>query len=159
MGRRPIALSGVLIVAILAVLYAASPAASAVAVADVPDDLAAALAAQGWVTEHVPVLQRPAFARDVTPQMAVDSARKQFGMAGDAEAYVALATLSNGPHLGDETTPLEISGRPAYVVQITGLSLPPLGGHAQTMEQMMHHELIVLVDAHSGAWLVATDFR
>jgi hypothetical protein len=47
--------------------------------------------------------------------------------------------------------------RLAYAVQVTGLELYPMGG--PTSPERVHDELIVFIDARTGAEIMATTFR
>jgi hypothetical protein len=68
----------------------------------------------------------------------------------------------DGYHQGDERSPLVIEDRSVIAVQITGLSMPPLGGgygDPPTDPSDYNTELVVFVDAATGEYLMATTVR
>ena len=138
----------------------ATPAASPPIVASaVPPDLAAALAATGTHLS-APAAGVPAPNVDAL-KSAIDVARAQFGPAGSAVAIPAVLTV-DGYHVGDENSPLAVEDRPVIAVQITGLSMPPMGGRPgdpPADPSDYNTELVVFVDAATGDYLLASSVR
>ncbi len=71
-------------------------------------------------------------------------------------AYLGTLTIA-GAHVGDENTPLQVTKRLVYAVQMTGLQLFPMGGTSDA--SAVHHELVTFVDAMTGEVLAATTVR
>ena len=68
----------------------------------------------------------------------------------------------DGYHVGDEKTPLAIENRQVIAVQITGLSMPPMGGgpgDPPPDPSEFNTELVVFVDAATGEYLLASTVR
>jgi hypothetical protein len=133
-----------------------SPTAAAQGPKALPEDLVASLEASGTLVtppdESVPITSS-----DITA--AIGAARAQFGPAGTAAAFPATVTV-DGFHTGDEDSPLVIDDRQVILVQIVGLDMPPIGGYGMTFTpEDNNHELIVLVDAKTGEYLMASSTR
>jgi hypothetical protein len=125
----------------------------------VPPDLAAAFAATGTYLS-APAAGVPAPNAEAL-KSAIDVARAQFGPAGTAVPIPAILTV-DGYHLGDENSPLAIEDRPVIAVQITGLSMPPMGGRPgdpPVDPSEYNTELVVFVDAATGEYLLASTVR
>ena len=121
-----------------------------------PEDLVASLEAHGT---HVtpPDESVPITSSDITA--AIGAARAQFGPAGTAVAFPATVTVDSY-HTGDENSPLVIDDRQVILVQIAGLDMPPIGGYGMSFTpEDNNHELIVLVDAKTGEYLMASSTR
>ena len=130
-----------------------------IAASAIPPDLAAAFAATGTHLS-APAAGVPAPNAEAL-KAAIDVARAKFGPAGNAVTIPAILTV-DGYHLGDENSPLAIEDRPVIAVQITGLSMPPMGGRygdppADPSEY--NTELVVFVDAATGEYLLASTVR
>ncbi len=87
----------------------------------------------------------------VSATVAVDLAVATFGKANTPVVFEGLLTLQDHSPSVDE--------RLVYAVQLTGLNLPPFGGRGPVTDAMMHHEMIVFIDAESGAYLLASTVR
>ncbi len=125
----------------------------------VPPDLAAAFAATGTHLS-APAAGVPAPNAEAL-KAAIDVARAKFGPAGSAVTIPAILTV-DGYHLGDENSPLAIEDRPVIAVQITGLSMPPMGGgygDPPADPSEYNTELVVFVDAATGKYLLASSVR
>jgi len=134
----------------------ATPPATVVPV--LPDDLVAALE-QGGIHAAQPDGSIPVSSSDIAAAIAV--ARATYGSAGSAVAYPATVTVE-GYHTGDENSPLVIENRELIVVQITGLDMSPIGGRygdPPPGPEDKNHELIVLIDAKTGEYLMASSTR
>jgi hypothetical protein len=123
-----------------------------------PADLREALSGQGYLLEDMSVADQAAMERGVSPGEALSVATREFPSGSGATIYAGKLTVT-GNHLGDESTNLAIEGRPVYMVQLTGLNLPPFGVRGSIYPNMIHHELLVFVDGYTGEWVAATEFR
>ena len=91
------------------------------------------------------------FAAGIAPDVAIGSAVGKFGKGDAPTLYQARITVDN----------LEppLIQKPMYIVQMTGLALPPLGTHGPVSDTELHHELIVFVDPGSGDAVYAVTGR
>lgn len=84
----------------------------------------------------------------VTEKAAADEAVREYGKVDPPMVFEALVTVH------DLQPP--INRVPMYVIQLTGMNLPPLGGGplngggGAIPDGLIHHELIVFVDAATG---------
>lgn len=117
------------------------------------DDVASALAEHGTVLKALPsgTTLESVVETLIDASTAVDVAVKAFGKLDTPVVFEGLLSLTDHAPI--------VKDRPVYAVQLTGLSLPPLGGRGPHTEETMHHEMIVFVDATSGEFLVATTVR
>ena len=124
----------------------------------IPPDLATALEASG--IHLTPLASGVAVPDAEALQAAIDLAHATFGPAGTSIAIPATVTV-DGYHTGDENSPLVIENRPVIAVQITGLSMPPHGkyGDPPAHKSEYNTELVVLVDAATGEYLMASSIR
>jgi len=138
---------------------ATQAASQAIVASAVPPDLAAALAANGTHLS-APAAGVPAPNAEAL-KSAIDVARAQFGPAGSLVAIPAILTVDSY-RVGDENSPLAIEDRPVIAVQITGLSMPPMGGRPgdpPVDPSDYNTELVVFVDAATGEYLLASSVR
>lgn len=152
--RRPI-VAALLIVGALAVLVVASPKSYSAATEDQYQQLINSLGAHGTIVERLtPGETLVTTGAAVPAQVAVDSAVREYGKARTPVVYEAYLTMP-----GYEPA---IERRPVYVVQLTGLRLPPMGGNKageNPDESRIHQELVVFIDASSGDLLLAQTVR
>lgn len=92
----------------------------------------------------------------VAADQAVAEAVREYGKVD--EPIVSLALVS-----ADGMEP-RVDHKPMYVVQLGGLNLPPMGGGpypstGATAETTIHHELVVFVDAVTGAYVFTVTAR
>jgi hypothetical protein len=121
-----------------------------------PEDLVATQAGAGT---HLTPPDGSVAITDADLSAAIGVARSNFGSAGKAVAFPATVTV-DGYHLGDENSPLAVDHRQVIVVQVTGVQMPSIGGgYGDTAPASVFGELVVYVDATTGAFLLASNVR
>lgn len=109
-----------------------------------------ALGQHGTQLERIPEKTKDGELGFITTQAeAVDAALSSYPKEDTPVVYRALLTIA-------DLEPL-IDRRPVYVVQLTGLTLPPFGGTPDP--ERIHHELNVFIDAATGIEILAQSVR
>jgi len=112
-----------------------------------------ALLPGGITIESLPPDQATAMlSGPVTAQVAADVAVREFGKVDPPVVFLALVTVS-------DLQPA-IKGAPMYIVQLTGMNLPPLGKYpGAATDEDIHKELIVFVDPVTGEDVISVTAR
>lgn len=120
------------------------------ATADQYETLIDALGQHGTMLERVPEgTKEGELGFIATTAEAVDAAASSNARADTPVVYKGFLTMADQEP--------RIDRRPVYVVQLTGLTLPPFGGTQDP--DRIHHELIVFVDASTGLELLSQTVR
>jgi hypothetical protein len=100
--------------------------------------------------------------KGVTADEALATALAACGFQPKERPGVYLASVTVlGDHVGDETIALVFEDYPAYVIQMTGLDILPMGGPPvgdEKVRPLPHHsEMDVLVDAMIGELIMGAE--
>ncbi len=162
--------SSVGLVALIASAFDESDAGAALPALPTPDPtFLAELEAHGFRFAVVPG-DAPTM---VSPEQAVTYVSAEYGAdPANMTVYIGLLTELDRllPSTGDTVPTPSVAISPAvdrlsFAVQITGMTLYRRGGEGLTSSEIasspedIHHELVVFVDAMTGAEIVATTFR
>jgi hypothetical protein len=115
----------------------------------VSEDVATGMASVGALLEPAPADAMALVGVGLPEAMA--AAHAQFSSPLEP-ASVALALYT-------DTVSHAAQQRLVYVFVFEGLNLPPTGGYGDTSPTTVHHELVMLIDAVTGQWILDTTFR
>ena len=139
-------------------LYPASPEAPVEMSALVPADVEQGMRGMGFVLEPLPD-DMSQFVRVELSGAIAEAERSSVGQQNPSVA--ALALFWDTASQGNETSAGDSAGRVVYVLVFDGLDLYPFGPWSDTPDDspVVHHELVVLVDADTGEFVLSTTFR
>jgi len=139
----------------------ADPPSAVAATPPVPQDLVKLLASDGVQVETASLadasqVEQSGISGDAATKFSVD----EYGGAPEVHVFLVRVTNANA-HPTDEPNALLISGALAYLVQMQGLAMEPMGGGSDPSKDdgATHSELDVFVDAMAGTELFSITVR